>query len=134
MRKILLTSLMASLCIFVSCASQPKLVETMIEPEFVSPGDSIYLSIQFTGKQSEMKEVYLTVREYPYDFPMIKLLPKENSDMNLWADDLVIPYDAYPGEYHLDINAFTNSGEEIVTEGFEDNSTGQTGTIIVKVK
>ncbi len=81
-----------------------------------------------------MKEVYLTVREYPYDFPMIKLLPKENSDMNLWADDLVIPYDAYPGEYHLDINAFTNSGEEIVTEGFEDNSTGQTGTIIVKVK
>ena len=75
MRKVLLISLMASLYIFVSCANQPKLIETMIEPEFVTPGDSIYISIQFTGKQSEMKEVYLTVREYPYDFPMIKLLP-----------------------------------------------------------
>jgi hypothetical protein len=134
MRKVFLISIMASLCIFISCASQPKLVETMIEPELAAPGDSIYLSIKFTGMHTDMKEVYLTVREYPDDFPMIKLLPKEKSDLNLWTNELVIPYDAYPGEYHLDINAFKNGGEEIITEGFENNSTGKTGTIIVKVK
>ena len=134
MREVLLISLMASLCVLVSCASQPQLVETMIEPEFAAPGDSIYLSIQFTGKPSDIKKVYLTVREYPYDFPMIKLLPKEKSDLNLWADGLLIPYEADPGEYHLDINAFLDSGEEIITEGFENNSTGKTGTIILNVK
>ena len=126
------TALMLGL--LASCSSQPKLVQTSIEPELLAPGESANVTVEFSGNQSDMKQVYLTVREYPYDFPMIELEADKSSNANLWKLDMAVPYEAYPGEYHLDINALLKDGNEIITEGFETNSTGKAGSIIIKVK
>ncbi len=134
MKTIFLIAAILSLSLLISCSSQPKLMQAVIEPELASPGASANVQVEFSGNKSEMKNVYLTVREYPYDYPMIELLPNDKSDSNSWSLDMPIPYEAYPGEYHLDINAFLQDGKEIITEGFEDNSTGKAGTILLKVK
>jgi hypothetical protein len=134
MRSILFIAALLSLALLISCSSQPQLMKASVEPEMAAPGASANVSIEFSGTHADMKQVYLTVREYPYDFPMVELYPDNSSTSNLWTLDMTIPYEAYPGEYHLDINAFLKDGGEIVSEGFEDNSTGKAGTIILKVK
>jgi len=134
MRSILIIAAVLSLALLISCSSQPQLMKASIEPELAAPGAEASVSVEFSGMHADMKQVYLTVREYPYDYPMVELEPDNNSSTNLWSLDLTIPYEAYPGDYHLDINAFLKDGNEIVTEGFEDNSTGKAGTILLKVK
>ena len=134
MRSILAVAAILSLTLLLSCSSQPQFMKASIEPELAAPGATTSVSVEFSGTQAEMKQVYLTVREYPYDFPMIELLPDNTNSANLWSLDMPIPYEAYPGEYHLDINAYLKDGKEIITEGFEDNTTGKAGTILLKVK
>ena len=46
-------------------AAQPKLVKAWVEPEEAAFGDSINLYVGFSGSAKDLKEVYLTVREYP---------------------------------------------------------------------
>jgi hypothetical protein len=120
--------------LLIACSGQPKLMQATVEPEIASPGESITLQVQFSGTYTDMKNVYLTVREYPYDYPMIELSPDMSETGNRWKKEVTVPYDANNGEFHLDINAFVRSGEEIISDGFENNSTGKTGTIILKIK
>ena len=134
MKTALFITILLSLSLLMSCGSQPQLVKATVEPELVSPGDQVNFQVKFTGKKEDMKQVYLTVREYPYDFPMIPLDPDNSSSENVWKSTGDVPYEAYPGEYHLDINAFLKDGKEVVTQGFEDNTTGKAGSILVKVK
>jgi len=133
MKKSLLI-LVAVFCVGqLAFAGQPKLVKAWVEPEEAAIGDSVKLYVEFTGSAKDIKEVYLTVREYPYDYPRIDLQPM-GTKKNLWFKEGEIPYDAYSETYHLDINAFTKKGKEIVTKGFEENSTGKAGTIVLKAK
>ena len=61
----------------LSFAAQPKFVKSWTEPEEVGSGKTVTATVEFTGSQKDLKEVYLTVREYPYDYHNIYLKPIE---------------------------------------------------------
>lgn len=122
------------LCSLMACASQPKLMKATVEPEEASPGDLLTMSVQFSGTSDDLQAVFLTVREYPSEYPRIELYPTGTSAENLWSEDAEVPWEATPGTYHLDVNAIDKKGKEIVTKGFEDNWAGKAGTIVVKIK
>lgn len=131
--KKLLTIAMLLLAAQILVAGQPRLVKATLEPVEVSPGGTIKLYIEFTGSSSDLKEVYLTVREYPWDYPKIPLTPVKGKK-NVWADDGQLPYETPAGTYHFDINAIDKKGKEIVSKGFEESETGKAGTIKMIVK
>ena len=88
--------------------------------------------MEFTGESKDMDKVYLTVREYPYDGPIIVLKPVEGSD-NVWAVEDTVPYDAPAETFNLEITALGNDGNEIVTPGSENNRFGKAGTVTIEV-
>ncbi|MBN1998738.1 hypothetical protein JW935_14360 [candidate division KSB1 bacterium] len=110
------------------------LKEAKIEPSVISTGDTVRVSILFSGTVNDLKEVYLTVREYTEEYPWIPLEPDTTSAENFWSETGIIPDDASGLSFHLDINAVDKDGEEIVTQGFEDSATGKAGTIEVYVQ
>ena len=110
-----------------------QLLQAKIGVPKVLAGDDAPLSVEFSGKRTDLKEVYLTVREYPDMYPRIPLKLDPASNKNRWIFTINVPYDAPPDTYHLDINAIDKDGKEIVTKGFETNETGKAGTIELKV-
>ena len=134
MKKLFALVLVLFLMGSLAYAGQPKLKEAKIEPSVASTGDSVKITVEFTGKKKDIKSVTLLVREYPYEGPRIELQPDPESKKNVWVATGVVPWDAPAETFHLDISAIDKNGKEIVTKGFENITTGRTGTIIFKVK
>ena len=133
MRKVALVALVALFTISgLAMAAQPKLVDAKITPEKASVGDKVTVTVEFSGKAKDLKQVYLTVREYPYDGPTIVLKPVEGKK-NVWTAEETVPYEAPAETFNLDITAVDKKGKEIVTEGFEDNYTGKAGSVKLQV-
>ncbi len=116
----------------LATAAQPKLVEAKIAPEKAAVGDKVSITVEFSGKAKDLKQVYLTVREYPYDGPTIVLKPVEGKK-NVWSAEETVPYDAPAETFNLDITAVDKEGKEIVTKGFENNYTGKAGSVKLQV-
>jgi hypothetical protein len=129
-----LTLLLVIILIQFSYAEQPKLKEAAVKPTEAAIGDTIKVVVEFTGVQKDIREVYLTVREYQYDYPRIPLVADTTCKKNIWAMKGPIPDEAPPELFHLDITAIDKEGKEIVTKGFEQSYTGKAGTIELKVK
>lgn len=132
MKKTALILVVLFTLVSLATAAQPKLVEAKITPDKASVGDKVTVTVEFTGKAKDLKQVYLTVREYPYDGPTIVLKPVEGKK-NIWTAEETVPYDAPAETYNLDITAVDKKGDEIVTEGFENNYTGKTGSVQLEV-
>ena len=113
-------------------AGQPEFVEATITPDVAAIGDTVSVTVEFTGEAEDMEKVYLTVREYPYDGPIIPLRPV-GGDKNVWAVEDTVPYDAPAETFNLDITALDKEGKEIVTPGFEDNRYGKAGSVKIEV-
>lgn len=137
MKKLLIIALLI-LCIpIVVLSKQPTLKSSKIEPAVAAPGDTVKITVEFTGSAKKLKEVSFIVREYPYDYPRTYFQPVKESKKNVWVLVGPVPYDAYEasGEtLHLDLKAIDKDGKEIVTKGHEEQTTGKTGTIEFKVK
>lgn len=113
-------------------AGQPALVEAKITPETAAIGDTVTVSVEFTGAAADLEKVYLRVREYPYDGPTIYLKPVEG-EKNVWTAEETVPYDAPAEVFNLDITAVDSEGKELITEGFEGNYYGKAGSVQVEV-
>jgi len=133
MKRILFSLTALLLITGMAMAKQPKLVKATITPNKAAIGEKVTVEVEFTGKASDLKQVYLVVRGYEYDTDAIVLQPLEGSKKNVWVADQVIPYEAPAETFNLDINAIDKKGKEIVTKGFENNSTGKAGTIELTV-
>ena len=118
---------------FLGCASQPKLLQARFEPKAVTAGDDVRFVVVFSGKQIDLKEVFLTVREYPDEYPKIPLSPDTTSQGNVWVHTVTLPYEPPADIYHMDINAIDKKGQEIIGKGFEKNTTSKAGTIELPV-
>lgn len=135
MKKVIIfVLLMLFVLVHLSFAGQPKLKKAVIKPTEASIGDTIKVVVEFTGVHKDIREVYLTVREYQYDYPRIPLMADTTCKKNIWAMKGPIPNEAPPELFHLDITAIDKEGKEIVTKGFEQSYTGKAGTIELKVK
>ncbi|RLD09303.1 hypothetical protein DRI50_12370 [candidate division KSB1 bacterium] len=133
MKKVVLTLTALFLIASLAMAGQPKLVKATITPNKAAIGEKVQVEVEFSGKQSALKQVYLVVRGYEYDTDAIVLKPVEGSKKNVWTSEQVIPYEAPAETFHLDINAIDKKGKEIITKGFENNSTGKAGSIELTV-
>ncbi|MBN2091814.1 hypothetical protein JW964_19520 [candidate division KSB1 bacterium] len=131
---IIMTLLMLAVLVQLIFAEQPKLKEAAVKPNEAAIGDTIKVTVEFTGVRKDIREVYLTVREYQYDYPRIPLAADTTCKKNIWAMKGPIPNEAPPELFHLDITAIDKEGKEIVTKGFEQSYTGKAGTIELKVK
>ena len=134
MKKLFIIAVLILCVPLIVSAGQPKLKSATIEPELAATGDTVNITVEFTGKAKNVKEVSFIVREYPYDYPRTYLTLDKKSKKNIWKLVGPVPWDAYAQSYHLDLRALDKKGKEIVTEGMEKQSTGRTGTIEFKVK
>ena len=130
----LLTILFVSMTIGAGWAAQPTLKDATVEPAVAAPGDAMKIQIEFKGDTKKVKSVTLMVREYPYEGPTMDLKPVDDKKRNLWVLESNVPWDAPSESFHLDIGAVDYDSKPIITEGFEDNWTGKTGTIEFEVK
>jgi hypothetical protein len=121
------------LTVCLALAEQPKVVQTTISPQKASVGNSVKVTVEFTGKPSDIQKVYLVVRGYEYDTDPYPLKPAAKTDKNIWSVKEPVPYNAPAETYHLDINAMDKNGDEIVTKGFETNSSGKAGSVKLTV-
>ncbi len=131
---VMLALLMLFILVQSSLAEQPKLKEAVIKPNTAAIGDTVNIKVEFSGVHKDIREVFLTVREYQYDYPRIPLVADTTSKKNIWVMKGPIPEEAPSELFHLDITAIDKEGKEIVTKGFEQSYTGKAGTIELKVK
>ena len=134
MKKLFFIAVLIMFIPLVVSAKQPKLKSATIEPKVAATGDTVTITVEFTGKAKSIKEVSFIVREYPYDYPRTWLTHDKKEKKNIWKLVGPIPWDAYAQSYHLDIRALDKKGKEIVTKGLEKQSTGRTASIEFKVK
>ena len=134
MKKLIIIAVLIMCIPLVVSAKQPKLKSATIEPKIAATGDTVKIAVEFTGKVKDIKELSFIVREYPYDYPRTYLTPVKKSKKNIWLVQGPVPWDAYAQTYHLDLKAIDKKGKEIITKGFEKQTTGRTGTIEFKVK
>ncbi len=134
MNKLVWSSMLVCLLLGAAGAAQPVLLTTKIQPAVAAPGDTVSILIEFTGKAEQIRDVIVTVREYPNDAPRFQLKANSKDGKNIWRHKTVVPWDAPSQEFHLDISATDKDGKEIVSKGFEDNYTGRTGTIAFRVQ
>ncbi len=133
MKNLLLITLALLVATSFVFAGQPTVVEATIDPATASAGDSVKISVEFTGKKADVKKVFLTVREYPDEAPTFYLKACEKSDKNVWGSAQRVPWDAPAEKFHLDVTAIDKDGKEIVTKGYENNYTGKAGSVTLKV-
>lgn len=133
MKKIIVLFGVTFLAIFTSFAAEPEIKEIKLDKEEYKPGEEISISIEFTGKATEIQSVELFSREYRYDAP--KMMMQHLGDgKNIWALKADLPYDAPLGTYNIEIKALNKNGKEIVSDECENCSYGKTGVFQFKVK
>ena len=66
MRKIAILALVSLIALSSQAiAGQPEFVEATITPDVAAIGDTVSITVEFTGEAKDVEKVYLTVREYP---------------------------------------------------------------------
>lgn len=133
MKKIIALFALTLLAVFTIIAAEPGLKEVKIDKEVYKPGESVSVSIEFTGKATEIQSVELFSREYRYDAPkmMMQLL---GDGKNIWVLKADLPYDAPLGTYHVEIKALDKDGKEIVSNDCANCTFGKTGVFKFEVK
>ncbi|HPG41738.1 MAG TPA: hypothetical protein PLP19_20790 [bacterium] len=135
MKKILVVLSLFLLIATTVFAKQPKFKEATMIPQAAAPGDSVTLTVEFTGKIKEISKVFLTVREHPYDAPQFILQPdKSQKKKNIWMLKTIVPWDAPSESVNLDITAIDKKGKEIVSKGLENQATGKAGSVSFEIQ
>jgi len=121
----------------LGCAGQIVVKQTIAEPSQLSPGDDVKYSVVLNGSPDKVAEIKVTVREHPelvFDLYNNGEEGDEKAGDNIWTYQSQIPWEAPANTYHLDLCVRDAEGKEIITKGFEHQSTGRSGTIVVTVK
>ena len=130
MKKLFLITFFLGFTTF-TMGNNPEIKDISLSKETYSPGDSITISVEFTGDASAVSSVELFSREYYYDAPELKMQQME--DKNVWLLKGNVPYDTPPGTHHLEIKALNKNGKEIVDQ-CNECSYGKTGVIELKIE
>jgi len=130
-------SILIILAVILSCASQLAVKEIWVEPKEVEPGDNAKVFVVLKGATAKVSKIIATVRESTdMYFPLNddgKDGDKKAGD-NIWSYEVVVPWEAYAGTYHVDFSVYDKEGNELVTKGLEQQRTGRSGTVEVFVK
>ncbi len=126
------------LVVSTGCAQQRlAMMDAMSDPAELSPGDDSIISVRVIDTQGVVAAVTATVREYS----AISLDLNDNGEEGdkvvgdgVWSIAFDIPYEASPGEYNWDFEAFDANGDPVkvtTEEGGEEPLTAEASVEVV---
>jgi len=137
MKKISLYSLVIIFALIIGCAGQLAIKEIWVEPGEAIPGIEAKVFVVLKGSTDKVSKIIATVREAPdMNFPLNDKGKDgdEKAGDNTWSYQVIVPWDADAGIYHLDISVYDKAGKDIVSKGMEQRRTGRSGSVEVIVK
>ena len=123
--------------IFWGCAGQLAIKEITADPNEVTAGKQATLMVIFTGPKKKVASVTATVREAPEVYYRLNNDGKngdEEAGDNIWTCNAIVPYEAMPGTYNLDISAKDTEGNILFMEKVDKKKKGRRGILKVKVE
>ncbi len=136
MKKVTFGFITLYIAYLIGCASQLAVKEMMVEPPRVNVGAQVKIMVAFTGPKNSVATVIATVREDPEMYFALNDEGQDGDEIvgdNVWTYTATVPWDAPADTYHLDIRARDQDGDEIITKGYEQQTTGRSGTIAITV-
>lgn len=137
MQKRSLYSILILLVLFAGCAGQLAIKQILTEPKEVTPGDNAKIFVMLKGAKDKAVKIVAVVREAP-DMSFALNNEGKNGDEkagdHIWTTEVVVPWQANAGIYHLDFSVYDKEGNELISKGMEQSSTGRSGSIEVIVK
>lgn len=137
MRKFSFFSLLIMITLIVSCAGQLAVEKIWLEPTEVAPGDPAKIFVVLKGSTDKVSKIIATVREAPDMFFSLNDSGRDGDEKagdNIWSYQVVVPWGAGAGTYHLDFSVYDKEGNELVTKGMEQQRTGRSASVEVIVK
>jgi len=137
MKKTFIISFILITVVLLGCAGQLAIKEISANPMEIYAGDNATLIVKFGGPKDQISSVIATVREAPQIIYTLNDSGEDGDEQasdNIWTCFATVPFEAEPDQYNLDICARDKEGNEIISEGLENQSTGRSGTISVIVK
>jgi hypothetical protein len=130
-------SLIIIIGLVVGCSNKLMIKQASVNPEKAAPGDAATFIVVFTGAKNTVQSVSATVREYPeMTFPLNDsgIDGDEKAGDNLWSYQIEVPWEAPAQPYHFDLRALDKEGNEVISKGFEQQSTGRSGSVLLTVE
>jgi len=120
------------------CAQQQlAMMDAMSDPAELSPGDDSIISVRVIDPQGVVAEVTATVREHPNISLDLNDSGEEGDEVagdGVWSFAFDIPYEASPGEYNWDFEAFDADGDPVkvtTADGGEEPLTAEVAIEVV---
>lgn len=120
-----------------SCAGQLAIQEIRMDPQKVEPGDEAMIFVVVKGSTSKISKIVATVREAPDMYFTLNDNGKDGDEKagdKTWSYQVIVPWEADPGVYHLDFSFYDKDGKLIVTRSMKQGRTGSSESIEVYVK
>jgi len=133
MKKLYTTFFMLLIAVLAFAVADPKVASIDVGDGEASPGETITMTVKFSGKASKIKSVEMITREFPYDAPPI-IFKATNGKKKEWATKLVVPMETPPGTYHLELKVVMENGDQLVVEDTKSQAYGKAGLSVVNVK
>jgi hypothetical protein len=133
---LLLIIVLINLLLF-NCAAKLKIAETKALPQSAGAGDETTFMVKVDGPIQKINKIDVTVREYPEMVVALNDSGEEGDEKSgdgMWSRKITIPWNAESGIYHLEVTAMDVDGNEIISQGFENQSFGKSGVIEITVK
>jgi len=130
-------SILITMALFIGCAGQLAVKEIRMEPKETNPGEEAKIYVVLKGSTDKVSKIIATVREATDMYFSLNDEGKEGDEKrgdNIWSYQVVVPWQADAGSYHLDFSVYDKEGNELVIKGLEQQSTGRSGSIEVIVK
>ena len=133
MKRLYSTAIFLLAALIVFAIAGPKVASIDIGDGEAAPGETISMTVKFSGKATKIKSVEMITREFPYDAPPMIFKPT-NDKKKEWTTTLSVPMEAPPGTYHLELKVLLESGDQVITEETKDQAYGKAGLSVVKIK
>ncbi len=105
------------LVVITGCAGQQlAMMDARSDPAKLSPGDESIICVRVIDTQGVVAAVTATVREYPAISLDLNDSGEEGDKVagdGVWSIAFDIPYEAPPGEYNWDFEAFDADGDPV---------------------
>ncbi len=136
MKNFIAVSILA-VCAFTFAPPKIKVVEVAVSPESVGIGGKALFTVKLKSPKNAVQSVTAIVAEAP-DYRFYLNDNGENGDAkagdNTWSYEVVVPGEAQPGPYTLQIKVLDSEGNQVVAEGYENQMYGKAGKLTVSVK
>ena len=126
------------LVVITGCAQQRlAMMDARSDPAKLSPGDESLICVRVIDMQGVVAAVTTTVREYPAISLDLNDSGEEGDKVagdGVWSIAFDIPYEASPGEYNWDFEAFDADGDPVkvtTEEGGEEPLTAEASVEVV---